>query len=144
MRHHGACFEHEQERNEELIRVYHRVIEEADYVVMPDIYEKVARSPSSRFWVSKERAAIIISNIMRGDTLSGMNPTKKEMYMEIYRRAIDIMKKQPSLTFQEVAFKVVHQPAPSFYLTSGSAKVIICKARKKWYEERKRKLRHLF
>lgn len=145
MKPHGSHFEYEEQRNDNLMAVYHEVIVKANYVRMPDIYEKVANSPSRRFWVSEERAAIVVSAMMRGDKLKNMRPLKREMYNEIYKRAMKLREENPSMPISQLVAMVVEQPAPKFYLTPGSAKVLICKIRKQWYYQRtKRRLRHLF
>lgn len=144
MKHHGTKFEYEDERNHDLMSAFHRLIEEADYISLADIYNKVVHCPSVRFWVSEERAAIVISRMLKGDDLHYMSRSKQAMFREIFKRAQEIRKANPDITLFDVAFRVVRQPAPCFYLTPGSAKVIICSAKRKWYEERKRKLRHLF
>lgn len=140
----GSKFEYEKERNDDLMRSYHTLIESTDYISMPDIYKEVVNMPSLRFWVSEERAAIVIASMMKGDELEGMLVNKKEMFQEIYRRVVIIRRQSPDITVFEACTRVVRQPAPKFYLTPGSAKVIICRAKRKWYEERKRRLRHLF
>lgn len=144
MKHQGSKFELEDERNNELMTAYHSIMEKADYISMPDIYQKVAELPSSRFWVSEERAAIVISSMMRGDKLENMHPNKREMFYEIYRRCMLLKEQFPNLSPYELCFRVIRQPAPKFYLTPGYVKVIICKAKQKWYEKRKQKLRRLF
>jgi len=144
MKHHGNKFEYEAERNHDLMSAYHRLIEAAEYISLDDIYNKVVQCPSVRFWVSEERAAIVISRMLKGDDLHYMSRNRQLMFKEIYKRAMEIRKNQPELTMFEVAFRVVRQPAPCFYMTPGSAKVYICSVKKKWYEERKRKLRHLY
>lgn len=145
MKPHGSHFEYEAQRNDDLMTVYHQTIVKAHYVRMPDIYEKVAASPSRRFWVSEERAAIVISQMMKGDKLKNMRPLKREMYNEIYRRVMRLREQNPDAPISQLVAKVVEQPAPKFYLTPGSAKVQICKIRKQWYYQRtKRRLRHCF
>lgn len=144
MKHHGSKFEYEKERNHDLMRVYHELICASDFISLPQIYKEVVNMPSARFWVSEERAAIVISSMMKGEKLLDMRPTKREMFKEIYRRAMQLKKEQPALSVYDIAFKVVRQPAPKFYITPGYAKSIIFYVKKKWYEERKRKLRHLF
>lgn len=145
MKPHGSHFEYEEQRNDNLMAVYHEIIVKANYVRMPDIYEKVANSPSRRFWVSEERAAIVVSAMMRGDKLKNMRSLKREMYNEIYNRAMTLREKHPSMPVSQLVAMVVEQPAPKFYLTPGSVKVLICKIRKQWYYQRtKRRLRHLF
>lgn len=140
----GSKFEYEEERNDNLMSVYHNLISNCATIRMRELMVELVNSPSARFWVSEERAAIVISSMMRGCTLDEMSRMKREMFMEIYRRVMEIQKAYPGISMSEAIFQVIHQPAPKFYLTPGSAKVIIHKIKKKWYEKRNRRLRHLF
>lgn len=144
MKHPGSKSEFEEERNKELLKTYRRLISEADYIVPAVIYEKLVNEPSSRFWVTEERAAVIISKMRKGHSLERMHPNKREMFQEIYRRAMILMEQDKSLSVFDVAMKVVYQPAPKFYIGPGYAEIIIGSAKRKCYEERKRRLRHLF
>lgn len=145
MKPHGSNSEFKQQRNDDLMRAYHELIKSAQYILMPEIYHKVVDMPTRRFWISEGRAAIVISAMMKGDTLENMGPLKREMYNEIYSRVIKLREKKPDLPIIQLVEMVVEQPAPKFYLTPGSAKVLICKIRKEWYFRRtKRRLRHCF
>lgn len=137
MKNFGSVFEYEQERNNNLLRLYHQLISEVKFICSEEIYRKMADSPSDRFWVSEERALIVVLQIMKGDTLLGMGKNKRDMFFEIYRRATIMKQKYPTLSFTKIMFKVVRQPAPKFYLTEGSIKVIISKIKSKWYERRR-------
>lgn len=144
MKHSGSTFEYEQARNEDLMRAYHKLLYECSSIHLPDIFRQVVNMPAERFWVSEERAAIVIASMLRGDQLENMRPTNREKYQEIYKRVLELRKEHPGLSVYNLTFMAVHQPAPKFYLTPGSAKVIIYKIKSKWYQQRKRKLRHLF
>ena len=144
MKPHGSDSIFKQERNSDLMRAYHELVTAKEFVCVSEIYNEVVNMPSRRFWVSEERAAIVISAMMRGNSLKAMRETKREMFEEIYRRAMSVKKAHPQMSMFEIACIVVHQPAPKFYITPGSASVYIINSKKKWYEERKRKLRHLF
>lgn len=137
MKNFGSVFEYEQERNNNLLRLYHQLISEVKFICSEEIYRKMADSPSDRFWVSEERALIVVLQIMKGDTLIGMGKNKRDMFFEIYRRATIMKQKYPTLSLTKIMFKVVRQPAPKFYLTEGSIKVIISKIKSKWYERRR-------
>ena len=41
-----------RERNDDLMRAYREQLALANYIIMPEIFEKVAESPAERFWVS--------------------------------------------------------------------------------------------
>lgn len=127
---------------DDLMRAYDEYIVSCDYIRMSDVYSTIVNTPSARFWVSDIRAALVVSAIMRGEAdLDSMWLLKKEMYEEIYRRVLIMRKKHPGLTTSELCAMVVIQPAPKFYLTPGSAKMMICKARKQWAIEKRKRLR---
>ena len=136
MKYHGSKFEYEQQRDEDLMRAYRQALHESSHIHMPDIFRKVVAMPSSRFWVSEERAAVVISAMMRGVTFPNMNPTKRKMFQEIYNRVVCLRDRQPCLSVYELTFEVVRQQAPQFYLTPGSAKVIISKIKKRKREKK--------
>lgn len=130
MKHHGNKSEHTKHRYSDLMRVYRNEVKKAGNIFLPDLLTKVVNSPSVRFWVSAERAAIVIARIMRGDPLKEMRPLRREMFFEIYRQAMELKKQQPNMTVKNLAEIVVHLPAPKFYMTPGSAKVILHKIKK--------------
>lgn len=140
MKNRGSEFEYAEERNDDLMRAYLSQLSECDVIRLPQVFSHVVNMPSRRFWVSAERAAIVISNMMRGDTLPNMRMTKREMFYEIYRRVLELQKMYPNKSIYELAFIVVQEPAPKFYLTAGSAKVIIYRIKKQWYEKKARRL----
>lgn len=143
MKPHGSKFEYEQQRNEELVRTYFELMEAATYICPADIYREVVNKPSSRFWVSEERAAIVIAAMMKGDQLMSMRPNKREMFREIFRRAMVIRNEKPELSIFEIACLVVMQQAPKFYLSPGSAEVYICTTKKGFYAAKKAKLAYI-
>lgn len=132
------------ERLIDLMTVYDKCMEECKYIRMDDIYKKVVNMPSSRFWVSDTRATIVVSAIIRGDAkLDAMWALRKEMYLEIYNRVMELKKTKPNVSISELCSIVVAMPAPKFYLTPDSAKIMICKARPKWKREKLLKLQRL-
>lgn len=142
MKHKGAKMEYSKERMDDLMRAYDEYIASYGYIRMSELYNTIVNQPSARFWVSDIRAALVVSAIMRGEAdLDSMWTLKKEMYEEIYRRVLALREERPELSTSELCAMVVVQPAPKFYLTPGSAKMMICKARKQWVEEKWKRLR---
>lgn len=136
--------EYSQERSDDLMRAYDDYIASCDYIRMPDVYNKIVAMPSRRFWVSDIRAALVVSAMIRGEAhLERMWPLKREMYEEIYRRVVAMREDYPEFTTSELCAMVVMQPAPKFYLTPGSAKMMVCKARREWIRRKQERLRFL-
>lgn len=142
MKHKGALMEYSKERSDDLMRTYDEYLASCEYIRMPDVYNNIINMPSRRFWVSDIRAALVISAMMRGEArLDKMCASKREMYEEIYRRVVIMREKHPDKTTSELCAMVVIQPAPKFYLTPGSAKIMVCKARKEWIRRKQQRLR---
>ena len=144
MKPHGSKFEYENERDADLLRAFNQLVTQAKRISCPEIYGQLVNMPSKRFWVSEERATIVISSMLKGNKLDGMRPCKKEMFYEIYRRVLKMREEKPSLSIPEIVFNVLRQEAPKFYITPKSAKYLIFYAKKKCFQEKKHKLRHLF
>ena len=136
-----------QERDADLLSAYQKIIKVRDNIRLSEIEQKLAQSPSRRFWVSEERAYIVILDLLKGKTLDNMIPTRKAMYQEIFRRFQIHKGNEPQLSNMEIIKRVCAEKAPSFYLTSQSIHVILSRVRKeekqRCYERRKRRLRFM-
>lgn len=134
----GSILAFTQERNAALLKAYKEQINAVDYVILNDIGEKIVNSPSPRFWVSEERAAAVVSLIMRGKpVLETMRPTKREMFIEIYNRVMALKATHPDWALNRLVCAVVHSPAPKFYMEVSSALERLFKIRNGWYDNGK-------
>lgn len=134
MKYFGSSVYFTRQRNADIMRAYRLCLAEAEVIRLPDIFRRVAESPSSRFWVSEERAAIVISAMQAGRPLPRMTPTKREMFLEIYRRYCELRPLRPDATVIELATVIVNQPAPKFYFTPRSIREFIRRIRKGHYD----------
>lgn len=142
MKYFGSILEFTRERNEDLMRVYREKLSEASIIVMPVIFELVAQSPSSRFWVSEERAAIVISAMAAGKPIPRMRKNKREMFEEIFRRFVVMHEQQPDKSVYELVALIVNQPAPKFYLTARTVGEFIYRIKNGWYENQYNRYRN--
>lgn len=125
-----------RQRNDDLMRAYSVQIAKSRHIYMPDILRKVADSPAMRFYVSEERAAVVICAMIAKRPLSRMRPNKREMFDEIYRRFILLQQQNPDRSVYSLVAEVVNQPAPKFYLTHRTVGVMIYRIKKGWYDKR--------
>ncbi|MDE6026805.1 MAG: hypothetical protein K2G23_01880 [Muribaculaceae bacterium] len=125
----GSVSEFGSLRDQELWLAYRRAIASTGVVSSDILYELTASSPASRFWVSERRASEVMGAMIRGISISFMSPTRQEMYRELFRRFIDYRAQNPQSSIYEATFNAVNSPAPKFYLTPKSVKVILYKYR---------------
>lgn len=143
MKAYGSVLAFTHERNEALLAAFRRFTSEAKYIRLDEIALKIVNSPSPRFWVSAERAAAVVSCIMRGKpVLAGMRPSKREMFVEIHRRVLALKEECPGLCLFDLALIVVNSPAPKFYMEPSSVVERLYKIRKGWYGKVGRRNNH--
>lgn len=131
----GIVLSFTRERNAALLKAYREQISAVKFVRLNEIGEKIVNSPAPRFWVSEERAAAVVSAIMRGKpVLETMRPTKREMFEEIHRRVVALKEAHPDWHLCQLVFKVVNSPAPKFYMEASSALERLFKIRNGWYD----------
>jgi hypothetical protein len=135
VKYYGSILDFTQERNQELMRVYQEKLSKAGYIVMPKIFEQVANSPCSRFWVSEERAAIVISTLLAGKVVPNMRRNKREMFDEIFHRFLIAREQYPEKSIYALAIMVVNQPAPKFYMTPRTVGELIYRIKNGWYDK---------
>lgn len=107
-----------------------------------DAISQAVNMPSPRFWCSEEVATDVVNRLLQGKPMGVKVKTRREMFEEIFCRVVALRLEDCNLTVAEAVFEVVNSPAPKFYLTPKSAYVILQRAKKRCYEERKRRLRH--
>lgn len=124
-----------RQRNDDIMRAYREQLALADYIIMPEIFEKVADSPAQRFWVSEERAAVEVSRMLVGKPFARMRANKREMFEEIFRRYLALRGLHPDKSLLELVSIIVHQPAPKFYLTPRTVGEFIYRIKNGWYDK---------
>lgn len=129
MKHKGSVAEFGRQRNRELLSNFKSVIGSQVSIDLDAAFREVVSMPASRFWVSEPRASIVVNDMMRGVSISGMNPEKRDMFREIFRR-VELIRRDEKVSVSEAVFRVVNSEAPRFYLTPGTARVIIYRLRK--------------
>lgn len=134
MKHAGCVSQFIHERNSDLLRAFRVSLKSCEGVIRTtDIFKRAIKVPARRFWVSEERAAFVLSAMFAGKKLPVVYHSRRRMYDEIYRRAVLIRESDPYMSIYDIAINVVNQPAPEFYLTPGSARVIFYKIKRGFY-----------
>lgn len=138
MKYHGCILEFTEERNNELLRVFRKLLDESDFIDITRISHALVNSPCARFWVSEERATAVVQAIIKGEpVLDAMRPTKREMFTEIYSRVMRLRQTCPNETLFNLVLRVVNSPAPKFYMRPRCAMEIIYKIKKGFYDRQK-------
>lgn len=133
----GSFSQYRDQRNFDLITTYRSVLRSTPPLTSNEIYKMVVSSSAGRFYVGEERATMVISRMLKGDMLISMSEQKREMYREIYRRVLEQIELNPGMPLCNIVIDVVSQPAPKFYLTPQSAKIIIHQIKARCREKRR-------
>lgn len=136
----GSKSDFSRQRDRELYAGFKEILVTSRGVALGEMFGMAARRGASRFWVSEQRAAAVIGAMLRGeDAVDGsrMYPERRAMYEEILRRVREKMAADPSLCMTHAVDATVCEPAPRFYITDKSAKVIIYRIRRRIAAERR-------
>lgn len=139
----GSTLEYTEERITALMEEYDRYIASCGYIRMSEVFDHIVNQPCRRFWVSNIRAAVVVARMLKGCKLIGMRPSKREMFQEIFRRVCALKEANPSVSLFQLVAEVVAQPAPKFYLTPSSAKIMVYKAKKEWSARKRQRMPRL-
>ncbi|MBD5205015.1 MAG: hypothetical protein HDS84_01365 [Bacteroidales bacterium] len=134
MKNFGSTVSFTRERNADIMRVFRQKLAESQSIRMDDICRQVADSPSSRFWVSAERAAVVISAMEAGRALPCLTKMKQEMFNEIFKRYKQLRLIHPEESLLNLVAVIVNQPAPKFYFTPRTVREFVRRIRKGWYD----------
>lgn len=138
MRHKGSDSEFKELRDCEILALYRRYLNESPNIVVSKMLNDIVNSPSSRFWITEQRCAIVLGQMKKGETFPDAYPQKRAMYRELYRRAEKLWEAHPNMSVYSVASIIVEQPAPSFYMSTTLCNLIISRAkRREWSRRRK-------
>lgn len=136
MKHHGCVCDFTPQRNKELHQAYRRALASRSFINLREVCTIAANSPCSRFWVSEERATVVISALLKGQyALDAMSPQKREMFIEIFKRVQKQKEEDPSMSIYDAVFLAVNSPAPKFYMTTNTVVEIISRIRRGYYKK---------
>lgn len=138
MKHKGCILRFTSQRNNELMAAYRKALASHSFIDMSVISDIVVNTPCSRFWVSEERAASVISDIIKGKPVLGsMRPLKREMFEDIYRLVVQFSIEYPDESLSDIIMRAVNSPAKKFYMKPRCAMEIIYKIKKGRYENKR-------
>ena len=139
MKYRGCILEFTHQRNDELMKAFREAITKRPFIDISEVSEVVVNMPCSRFWVSEERAMVVVAALMKGKPiLNTMRPTKREMFQEIFNRVTALRRRQPETPLFDLVMEVVNSQAPKFYMRPRCAMEIIYKIKRGFYAKQKR------
>lgn len=114
------------QRDKELYRAFCKAkaeqLKNNQKITLPEAVEIARTTPTSRYFVSENRASLIIKKIEKGlDWAFKMNYTKIRMFKHLHMEYRRLMEEYPEDTHEELVTMACACPAQEFYLTQKSA-----------------------
>ncbi len=96
------------------------------YSTSDSVLKQAIKTPTSRFWVDPDRARDVMSKIEKDpDTISGMHPERRRMYLALYDKYKDVRKQFPTDPKIKAVSVAIFSGAPEFFLSPSTARSII-------------------
>lgn len=140
MRKKGDVFALSEQRDRDLLNAYHRQLEKQLHLYgrinQTGLIQKVINSPASRYWVSSERATVVISKLEKGEPINYMKDNKLRFYQELYKGYCKYKESHPDMPKKHIVEIIIMQPAPCFAFTPRVADNIIRRMKRICREEK--------
>lgn len=120
-----ASIDFAKAREKEIVSAFRRLLPRLQHIVVRDVAALVAALPSPRYWVSEERAAIVLSRMLRGQPLGPMRPLRLAMFRELRSAFESVRHRHPRLPYLEAVHMAVNSPASSFFMAPETVAKII-------------------
>lgn len=134
----------DRELSAAFIRAKKALLEQKGYVILREAVDAARCSPCSRYFVSEERAGLVINKLLlfdsyieslkRGETveipedpLENMIYMRRRMFSHLFMTYKRIRKENPDKPHKELVLMACSSPANEFYLTQASALEILSK-----------------
>lgn len=119
------------QRSEQLLRNFRESIARQSVISARKAFQEAVDAPAPRFWVSEARATRIMAMLLKGENpTEGMHSSKRQMYMEIFKRVKQQMGLYPEKSLGDIVFDVVNNEAPCSYLTWQTAGKLVYEIKK--------------
>ncbi len=114
------CF---AERNAELRAAF---FNQSVYSTSDEVVERVAKTPTSRFWVDPDRARDVMSRMDKDpECISGMHPERRRMYEALYEKYRKLRQQFPGYSKIKAVSMAIYAGAPEFFLAPATVRSII-------------------
>lgn len=124
------------ERDKDLFRAYKIAVHSGKHDNIIDCIKEAITLPASKFWISSENAARMMSRIDKGDNLENISPLRREMLFELYTRYQRyITDNRGSESISRICEVIIEEPAPRFYIGMQRAIKVIKKERTRRWKE---------
>lgn len=128
MKYFGSAMEFVRQRDRALLDAFNRILSSGDKPSVNEACLRVAQSPSPRFWVSPERATIVVGAMLAGRPMPRMRQSKRDMFNEIFSRFNAMRAAAPGISIYDAVSVIINQPAPSFYLSARTVALFVYRA----------------
>lgn len=119
----GSISDCHAERDAELRKAF---FSQEIYSTSDAVIKQTLKTPTSRFWVDPDRARDVISRIEKDpESISGMHPERKRMYMALYEKYRNLRMQFPSFSKIKTVSMAIYSGAPEFFLGISTARRII-------------------
>lgn len=125
-RHKGNRNPYIDQRDHELYRAFckakEKMLKERGRISLSDAVDAARKSPASRYFVSEQRASIVLRHIMNNRApLETMTETKNRLFRHLYVKYKALKSENPEATHEELVVMACASPAQEFYITHKTA-----------------------
>lgn len=116
----GSVSDFITQRNNSILSHYRKLAKQSAVINIAKISNIISNSPAPRFWVSEERATIVVSAMLTGRAdkylPASTRNLKKRMFEDICNKVVCIMEENQDATIANAVWLAVNSRAPQYYM----------------------------
>lgn len=126
-----CCCEYIAERNLALVNLFRDLVKANPLFDIDAICGEITRAPAPRFFISEDRALLVISLYMQCGVWPGKSRLRHRLYADLLERVRSLLAAGDADDLEDAVYMAVQQPAPSFYLTQQTIRTNIFRTLRK-------------
>lgn len=126
-----------RERDRVLFDIYADAIRHHNFVSQVEAVEYVRKCMAPRFYIDGDFCNIVINRMLRGLECEKMGPNGRRKFAELFDRykKMRAIPEYANLTPQAICDLIVDQPAPEFYISNRTARMVLAREKERRWKE---------
>ena len=130
-----------EERDRAVFEAYNDAISHNDFKTQEDAFEYVRTHPAPRFFIEPEFCTTVICRMLRNEPMGIKGEHQRRKFNELFRRYKEFLAENPTYPSIVICSIIVNEPAPEFFISTRSVRLIVSRQKEIVWQEMQRKFR---
>ena len=130
-----------EERDRAVFDAYNEAIKHQTFKTQEDAFEYVRTHAAPRFFIEPEFCTTVICRMLRGEPMGIKGEHQMRKFNVLFHRYKEFLSANPTYSSIVICSIIVNEPAPEFFISNRSVRLIIARQREIVCREIQRKFK---